>query len=107
MKSPLATFNELRDAYLMYLDSPFDLRYPDLVEERRALIDQDRRLYRLPLIEPVPAYPSSGLTFPELVESRLGSDWNEAAQAALAEFVTSGLFPAATQDGRRRELYAH
>jgi hypothetical protein len=56
MSNPLAIFEDLRDTYFRYLDSPFDLRYPDLVAERRALLDVDGRLYRRPLIEPVPAY---------------------------------------------------
>jgi hypothetical protein len=46
MSNPLAIFEDLRDTYFRYLDSPFDLRYPDLVAERRALLDVDGRLYR-------------------------------------------------------------
>ena len=37
MRNPTALFNNLREMYLRYLDSPFDLRYPDLVRERRSL----------------------------------------------------------------------
>jgi hypothetical protein len=51
----LRLFENLRDMYLRYLDSPFDLRYQDLVGERRQLLDPDGRIYRHPLIEPVPA----------------------------------------------------
>ena len=35
MSNPIALFDDLREMYLRYLDSPFDLRYPDLVAERR------------------------------------------------------------------------
>jgi hypothetical protein len=55
MNNPLAVFQNLRDLYLRYLDSPFDLRYADLVRERRTLLDRDGYLWRHPLIEPVPA----------------------------------------------------
>ena len=41
MSNPIAIFDELRDTYLRYLDSPFDLRYPDLIAERRQLLDKD------------------------------------------------------------------
>jgi hypothetical protein len=64
MTNPLTIFESLRDTYLRYLDSPFDLRYADLVAERRQLLDVNGRLYRRPLIEPVPAYQLSGETFP-------------------------------------------
>jgi hypothetical protein len=63
MNNPIALFDTLRDLYLRYLDSPFDLRYPDLVRERRALLDRDGYLWREPLIEPVPAYPLCGRDF--------------------------------------------
>ena len=63
MNNPLALFRNLRDLYLRYLDSPFDLRYADLVRERRALLDRDGYLWREPLIEPVPAYPRCKVGF--------------------------------------------
>lgn len=93
MNNPLALFDELRQMYLRYLDSPFDLRYPDLVSERRQLLDQDRRLYRYPLIEPVPAYQSSGLSFQQAAATLLGSMWPSALVSELVAFVAAGLFP--------------
>jgi ATP-dependent helicase YprA (DUF1998 family) len=63
MSNPLSIFDDLREMYLRYLDSPFDLRYSDLVTERRDLLNQDGRIYRRPLIEPLPAYLSSGQAF--------------------------------------------
>ena len=53
MENPFRVFDQIRKAYLRYLDSPFRLRYDALLSERRDLLDQDRQLYRLPLIEPV------------------------------------------------------
>lgn len=101
MSNPLAIFESLRDTYLRYLDSPFDLRYPDLVAERRQLLDADGRLYRYPLIEPVPAYQTCGQTFQQVAQSLLGASWAPGALADLVGFVSQGLFPPA------RELYAH
>ena len=71
MSNPIRLFENLRDMYLRYLDSPFDLRYADLTAERRQLLDQDGRIYRRPLIEPVPAYRSSGQTFSQAIQSLL------------------------------------
>ena len=75
MSNPLHIFKSLRDTYLRYLDSPFDLRYSDLVRERRQLLDQNGRLHRDPLIEPVPAYLSSGQNFGQVAQSVLSATW--------------------------------
>ena len=85
MDDPFRVFHEIRSAYLRYLDSPFRLRYDALLQERRQLLDQDRQLYRLPLIEALAPYESSHFTV-------------EQACAALnvpqeaADFITRGLF---------------
>ena len=46
MDDPFHVFQEIRRAYLRYLDSPFRLRYDALLDERRELLDRDRQLYR-------------------------------------------------------------
>lgn len=95
MNDPFLTFDELRNAYLRYLDSPFRLRYPALMEERRSLLNQDRQLYRDPLFEPIVPYESSGLTV-RAACVQLG------APPEVAEYVESGgLFPAG------RDLFQH
>jgi Lhr-like helicase len=95
MSNPLALFDDLREMYLRYLDSPFDIRYPDLVAERRRLLNVDGRIFRQPLIEPTPAYQSSGQTFQSLAQARLGGSWSLTDINALASFVSLDLFPAA------------
>ena len=95
MNDPFKTFNELRQAYLRYLESPFRLRYPALMQERRDLLDQDRQLYRDPLFEPIVPYESSGLAVHAACR-RLG------ASLEVADYVVaSGLFPS------NRELFQH
>lgn len=85
MESPFRTFDQLREAYLRYIDSPFRLRYEALMQERRALLDQDRQLYRQPLFEPVPPYDTSGLGVRQACNRLgLGSD--------VADFIELGLF---------------
>ena len=101
MSNPIALFRDLRDTYFRYLDSPFDVRYPDLLDERRRLLDVDGRLYRQPLIEPVPAYASSGQTFAQAANSLLASTWSPSEISDLVDFVSLGLFP------QGREMYTH
>jgi DEAD/DEAH box helicase domain-containing protein len=94
MSDPIALFDELREMYLRYLDSPFDLRYPELVAERRALLNMDGRIFRHPLIEPVPAYESSNQTFQTIAQNLLAGSWTQADVTDLADFVSLELFPA-------------
>ena len=101
MSDPIALFDELREMYLRYLDSPFDLRYQELVAERRNLLNRDGRIFRQPLIEPVPAYQSCNRTFQTMAQSRLAGVWPQAPIADLADFVSLELFPAT------RQPYAH
>lgn len=94
MNDPFATFEHIREAFLRYLDSPFRLRYPALMEERRALFDQDRQLYREPLFEPIVPYASSALSI-HAACADLG------VSRDAGEFISCGLFPA------ERTLYSH
>ena len=92
---PFSTFDNLREAYLRYLDSPFWLRYQALREERRLLLDQDRKLYREPMIEPLSPYIQSPYTV-ELACRRLNISTD------VSDFIAQGLFP-----NRDRQLYQH
>src|SRR5947207_14438019 len=85
MDNPFRVFDEIRSAYLRYLDSPFRLRYDSLLDERRQLLDQDRQLYRLPLIEALAPYESSNLTVGQACAA-LG------VPHEAADFITRGLF---------------
>ena len=93
MSNPLRLFEDLRDTYLRYLRSPFDLRYQDLVAERSDLLDHDGRLYRWPLIEAIPPYRSSGQSFSQAAASILSGVWQQESINSSADFVSQGLFP--------------
>jgi len=101
MTSPISIFENLRDTYFRYLDSPFDLRYTDLVSERRQLLDVDGRLYRRPLIEPVPTYRTSGHTFGQAAASLLGGTWSPSEVNDTVDFILRGMFRPTW------ELFAH
>ena len=98
MDNPFRIFDEIRQAYLRYLRSPFRLRYEALLVERERLLDQDRQLYRDPLFEPIPPHESSGLSVGQAC-AQLG------VSPEAAGFITcggdKGLFPTA------RPLYRH
>lgn len=93
MSNPIRFFENLRDMYLRYLDSPFDFRYDDLVSERRQLLDVDGRIYRHPLIEPVPAYRTSGDSFPQAAQALLNKIWHATDITAVSDFISQDLFP--------------
>ncbi|MDE2773296.1 MAG: DEAD/DEAH box helicase [Gemmatimonadota bacterium] len=101
MSNPIRFFENLRDMYLRYLDSPFDIRYGDLTAERRQLLDQDGRIYRNPLIEPVPSYRSSSQGFGQAAQTLLGGSWQQAEITEAADFISQGLSPP------KRKLHQH
>ena len=101
MKNPLQVFQALRDMYLRYLDSPFDLRYDDLVSERRDLVDRDHRIYRHPILEPVAKYRKCGSEFGDICRNLLQQTWQPQEISDLTDFTELGLFPE-----RSRSVYA-
>lgn len=106
MNNPLSLFRNLRDLYLRYLDSPFDLRYADLVRERRALLDRDGYLWREPLIEPVPAYPKCEYDFRAVVRELFTNSWSPELVEDVADFLQPTLFTD-PRTGEPRQPYIH
>ena len=71
----------LTDVYRKYIDSAFPLRYPHMVEERRALYDRSDILRQPPLLEPTPVYPSSGLALADAAD-KLPSQYADMSEFA-------------------------
>lgn len=107
MSNPIQTFQSLKSAYLRYFDSPFDLRFEDLVQARRRLLDRDGVLYREPLIEPQPGYVLSGHDIRAATASVLGgvAGWSQQNIADLAGVAEEGLF--LPRGSMSIELYRH
>src|SRR5712691_6171772 len=107
MNNPLAIFRNLRELYRRYIDSPLAIRYDALRNERRALLfDQDRRLWREPLIEPVPAYPLCGVNFTALTHELLDDFWGNDTATEVADFLEPSLFTDA-DTGELLQPYSH
>ena len=94
MTDPVHTFDSLKSAYLRYFDSPFDLRFEDLVQARRRLLDRDGVLYREPLIEPQPGYVLSGHDVRAATASVLGgvAGWSQSEYRRSRRLAEEGLF---------------
>ncbi len=90
MNNPVALFENLKQMYLRYINSPFDLRYEDLSRERGEMLDRDGFLWREPLIEPVPAYRTCGHDFRTVAHELLDRPWGASAVDELADFLECG-----------------
>jgi ATP-dependent helicase YprA (DUF1998 family) len=106
MKNPISLFDSIADMYLRYLDSPFDFRYPDLVEERRRLLSIDGRIHREPLIEPVNQYQVCAETIAQMAHANLSPAWSAGDIADFAAFASLELFPLPPRPDSRRP-YTH
>ena len=107
MTDPIQTFDALRSAYLRYFDSPFDLRFEEVVQARRQLLNRDGVLFREPLVEPQPPYTGSGHDIRSGAAHVLTGHphWTAATINDLAVFAEAGLFQ--PRAGVPLELYAH
>lgn len=89
----------LKHIYRSYIESAFPLRFEALNKERERLLDNENLengayLTQPPLIEPMPLYPSSGLTLRETA-AKLGQDY-EGFEDLARDLVPQGV-----------ELYEH
>jgi hypothetical protein len=107
MSDPIRTFDYLKSAYLRYFDSPFDLRFEEVVRARGRMLDRDGVLYREPLIEPQPPYASSGHTIGPALRSVLDGNaaWRPDLIADAIGLAEAGLL--APRGGAAFELYTH
>ena len=106
MTNPFVLSDTLNDVYLRYLDSPFALRHPDLTQERRQLLSVDGRIFRYPLVEPVPAYEHTGMNIHAVCQMLLAGSHSTSEIQDIAGFISraSSRRPGASIDTSGRLL---
>jgi DEAD/DEAH box helicase domain-containing protein len=97
--TPTAVYQEIRDAYLRYVDTAYWLRSPDLMAERRALLEQGSALFTDPLLEPVLPYDADD----DLLETATQTGIDSQA----ADLVGRALLGAYTPAGQPLRLRRH
>lgn len=93
-ENPFSTFESIREAYRLYLNTPFRMRYPSAMEERMQLLDSEGQMYQEPRFEAAAPYRSSGLNVADAA-SKLG------IRSEVGELLGMGLFAPETR------LYKH
>jgi len=65
----LGIFNNMKEVYMKYLDSPFALGNDCLSQERRDLLEQEGTIYQYPYVESLPPYQSSRMKAKDACQS--------------------------------------
>lgn len=97
--NPMRVYDEIRDAYLRYIDTAYWLRSEELMRERRQLLTDSELLFTDVLLEPVLPY-DAGVELRGIVES-LGLAQN------TGDIVGEALFGDYTAPGEPHRLRAH
>lgn len=94
MKDPIGSFNSIKNNFMRYIETAFSTKFKSVNDERHALLNSDRVLYRQPWIEPLPDYKLSGINFKDLTAVELNNNLTPKELAKFKELVSCGLFPA-------------
>ncbi|MEB3151752.1 MAG: DEAD/DEAH box helicase [Sphaerospermopsis sp.] len=78
MHDVIGAYQRLNHIYHLYIKSAFPLRYRSLAAEREEILQKPGILSQPPLIEPVPIYPSSGLSL-QAAAQKLPSQYHDLA----------------------------
>ena len=98
MSNPKEFFENLKNAFKLYVKTRFATRFESIEKEREKELDKDGYFYREPWVELLPKYKNCGKKINELSDVEGLSD--EQAQE-FKEFVTCGLMD------KDNELYEH
>lgn len=93
MRDPIGSFETIKNNFIRYVETAFGTKFKGLEIERNDLLNYDKVLYRMPWIEPLPDYLTSGKTIDELTPADLGSSFNAVEIQVFKDLVKSGLFP--------------
>ncbi|MCO5165003.1 MAG: DEAD/DEAH box helicase [Planctomycetes bacterium] len=104
MKDPLGSFLRIRNFYLSYLDTAFRIRDESVASERRELLKAPNKLCTHPIIEPIPRYQASRITFADLASALPPevdplTGFTPEARRSFVRLALSGLFPSRRVEG--------
>lgn len=98
---PIGAFDSIRDNFILYIQTAFRTKFPELEAARENLLRQDRVMYREPWAEPLPEYQSSGKEITDLGEADLSNALIGKEIDAFKALASIGLIP------KGRKLYSH
>ena len=91
MRSPINSFEKIKQDYIRYFNTAYHVKYPEIQKEIDDLLLTDKVLTRIPFIEPLPEYEpftrnGNALTFAELSREDLGLTDKEITQNQWNKF---------------------
>lgn len=93
MKDPIGSFDTIKENFIRYVRTAFGTKFQGVEDERYALLNQDRVFYRMPWIEPLPDYKSSGKRIDDLQSVDFGRSLSAEEIDTFRSLVKTGLFP--------------
>jgi DEAD/DEAH box helicase domain-containing protein len=88
--SPISLYDELRDAYLRYVDTAFWLSDQRLLDERRSLLSEEGFIFTDVLLEPVLRYDATVPATALLASLGLGKGAARAVEALFGAYADGG-----------------
>lgn len=89
MNNPIQVFENIRDNFILYLETAFGTRYDDFEVERKELMKRDKVFARAPWVEPLPNYRPSVYTIDNIPSI---SGLNDEELSIFKRVVRAGLF---------------
>ena len=89
MNNPIQVFENIRDNFILYLETAFGTRYSDFETERNELMKRDKVFARAPWVEPLPTYKPSDYTIEGITNI---PNLNDSELAIFKRIVSAGLF---------------
>jgi DEAD/DEAH box helicase domain-containing protein len=101
MRDPIGSFLEIKENFIRYVQTAFRTNSVSIEQERYKLLNTDKVLFRMPWIEPLPDYLSSGKTIDKLGTDDFNGHLTEDELIMFKELVNKGLVP------QTNKLYLH
>lgn len=101
MRDPIGSFLEIKENFIRYVQTAFRTNSESIEEERYKLLNTDKVLFRMPWIEPLPDYLSSGKTIDNLEPDDFNGNMTDDQIIMFKDIVNQGLVPPTNK------LYSH